>query len=75
MHLNVENDYYMYLHVYKPQEYFLQPISDLLLNVNEKWGYCFHWLNCGFHSFWSISVQEKVLKSLSTSRTIYLYLN
>lgn len=42
---------------------------------NEKSGYCFHWLNCGFHSFWSISVQEKVLKSLSTSRTIYLYLN
>lgn len=72
MHLNVENDYYMYLHVYKPQEYFLQPISDLF---NEKSGYCFHWLNCGFHSFWSISVQEKVLKSLSTSRTIYLYLN
>lgn len=29
MHLNVENDNYMYLHVYKPQEYFLQPISDL----------------------------------------------
>lgn len=29
MHLNVENDYYMYLHVYKSQEYFLQPISDL----------------------------------------------
>lgn len=29
MQLNVENDYYMYLQVYKPQEYFLQPISDL----------------------------------------------
>lgn len=35
-------------YMYKSQKDFLQPISEFQWEI---WLFCFHWLNCSFHSF------------------------
>lgn len=55
--------------MYKSQKDFLQPISEFQWEI---WLFCFHWLNCSFHSFLGNFSPRRGFENLSTSRAIYI---